>query len=130
MVSVATKAMEAYRVLKSFQWNGWMFAPDRECRCSCRTDSRLNCPGHVGMDCECKFSSCHCDCGIPSDQYAGDVWLVEPGNLRKESMLSHRFAVYDASLPSVDELLTKEKYQKVIRHWVPNAPVITRRSKG
>jgi len=108
--------MEAYRVRKNFQWDGWIFAPkgpSGECKCPCVQED-IGCVGLVGQDCMCKDTACHCDCGIPSESYGGDVWFVDPGNPRKETMLEHRFATYDAGLPSVDTLLKDEEYKRLL----------------
>jgi len=122
-----TAALEAYRVVKSFQWDGWKLAPGGRCRCSCSIDPRTNCQGYVGEGCGCATTTCHCDCGIDPKQYGGDVWLVAPGNPRKESMLAHRFAVGDASLPAVSELLGQEEYQRLLRPWNKNSEYSPRR---
>lgn len=134
MVSAPTVTMEAYRVTKSFQWDGWFFAPNTECRCPCRQYPGDACLGHNAAGCKCHDTSCHCDCGIPPKQYGGDIWLVQPGNPRKESMLMRRYAVYDASLPPISEIMNQEKYQKLLKPWIAEAttptPAPARRSKG
>ncbi len=112
-----TQALEAYRVVRSFQWDGWLLAPGGRCRCSCRQDPSSGCQGYVAEGCRCKESTCHCDCGISPSQYGGDVWLVAPGNPRKQMMLDHRFAIGDASLPAMSELLGQEEYQRLLRPW-------------
>lgn len=106
--------MEAYRVRKNFQWDGWVFAPkgpDGTCKCGCSPD--IGCKGMVGSGCRCADTACHCDCGIRPDSYGGDVWFIDEGNPRKEIMLDHRFATYDASLPSVETLKTQKEYKKL-----------------
>ncbi len=108
-----TMAYEAYRVRKSFGWNGWMFAPDGKCPCGRNGSNCVNCTEKVGMDCICHDTSCHCDCGIRSEQYAGDIWLVQEGDGRKEMMLANRFATGDASIKRVDELMEEDHYQQV-----------------
>jgi len=107
--------MEAYRVRKNFQWDGWVFAPqgqDGECKCGCGPER--DCKGLVGKGCICHDTACHCDCGIREDQYGGDVWFVNDGNERKDVMLAHRFATYDAGLPdTVDEMLKQDEYKRL-----------------
>ena len=76
---------EAYRVLKPFQWRGWSFAP----RDTVEPE------------------------GNPKT-WAGDIWIVEAGHPRKETMLSNRFATGDAGLPSVDELLKDPNYARLV----------------
>ncbi|MDD4984182.1 MAG: hypothetical protein PHQ43_00135 [Dehalococcoidales bacterium] len=74
---------EAYRVRKPFQWRGWSYAPK-------------------GQE----------PAGSP-ETFAGDIWIVEAGNPRKEAMLMQKFASGDASIPSIDELLKDEKYLRL-----------------
>ena len=112
-------SLEAYRVTKSFQWDGWVLAPGGRCRCSCVSDPATGCKGYVGEACGCKATTCHCDCGIDPGQYGGDVWLVVPGHPRKEAMLNNRFARGDASLPAVSELLGQEEYRRLLKPWKP-----------
>jgi len=45
----------------------------------------------------------------------GDVWLVEAGHPRKETLLEQRFATGDAGIPPVDDLLKDKKYQELLR---------------
>ena len=106
-------AYVAYRVRKSFGWDGWMFAPSGKCKCAENFDCGA-CTKVVGTSCHCHDTSCHCDCGIRSDQYAGDIWLVPEGDeLRKEMMLAHRFATGDASIRRVKELMEDPHYQAI-----------------
>ena len=125
-----TVAMEAYRVVRAFQWDGWKLAPSGKCRCTCSTDPTLGCPGFVGEGCGCATTTCHCDCGIDPKQYGGDIWLVAPGNPRKESMITHRFAVGDASLPAVSDLLAKEEYRRLLKPWSKDLEYAPRRAKS
>lgn len=114
--------MEAYRVRKQFQWDGWQYAPrgqDGECKCGCIGA----CTQKVGTSCHCHDTACHCACGIQSDSYAGDTWIVEPGHPHKEHMLVRRFATYDAGLPSVDELIQKGEYKKLLSPYQPKRKV-------
>ncbi len=122
-------SLEAYRVVKSFQWDGWMLAPSGRCRCTCSIDPSLGCRGYVAEGCACKATTCHCDCGIDATQYGGDVWLVQPGNPRKQMMLDHRFAIGDASLPAVSELLGQDEYRRLLKPWNKDDPP-RRRAKG
>lgn len=124
-----TVAVEAYRVVRSFQWDGWKFAPGGKCRCTCSADPHLGCPGLVGEGCACATTACHCDCGIDPKQYGGEVWLVAPGNPRKLTMLDHRFAIGDASLPAVGELLAKPEYKRLLQPWTKTTEYAPRRAK-
>lgn len=99
--------MEAYRVRKEFQWDGLYYAPKGaagECQCPCSQHAEMGCTHLVGTGCSCRDRSCRCSCGIKSGQYGGDVWMVEPGHPRKEHIIVHHFATYDASLPSIEEI--------------------------
>lgn len=127
---VQTAAVEAYRVIRAFQWDGWKFAPGGKCRCTCSLDPELSCPGLVGEGCICGKISCNCDCGIDPKQYGGDIWFVAPGHSRKQSQLDQRFAVYDASLPAVAELLAKEEYRRLLKPWSKGLEYAPRRAKG
>ena len=116
--------MEAYRVRKQFDWNGWGYAPQGPCGCPCYADKGHNkCTGVTGTGCECKDTSCHCKCGIPAGRYAGDVWFVEErGVAAKEMMLAHRYAVADPSLDPVDVLLQQDQYKRLLTTWQPKTP--------
>lgn len=105
--------MEAYRVRKNFQWDGWIYAPQGGCKCGCDELDGSGCTGVVGTGCNC-HDTCHCDCGIRANLYGGDVWFVDEGNPRKEMMLAHRFATYDSSLPPTDSLLEQDEYKKLL----------------
>ncbi len=74
----------AYRVRRKFQWRGWTFAPKGQ------------------------------EEDIPPDLYGGDIWLVEERHPRKEIMLSQRYAVGDATVPTVDELLRNPDYARLV----------------
>ncbi len=108
--------LETYRVRKEFQWDGWIFAPEGACRCSCLENGR-SCHGYVGAGCDMCDRTDHCSCRIKPDQYGGDIWLVMEGHPRKETMLAHRFAVPDPSLPPADELIKDEKYKRLLTLW-------------
>ena len=115
-------AYEAYRVRRRFNWRGWIFAPDiGQCQCHDEGKEGCNafrgCMGVTASSCGCKGSVCRCDCGIPRERYAGDIWLVEDGHPRKAAMLSSRFAVYDATLASVDTLLQDKKIAKTLEQF-------------
>lgn len=110
--------MEVYRVRRNFSWDGWVLAPkgpDGECYCDCGPERR--CKGLVATGCVCHDTSCHCDCGIREDQYGGDVWIVDDGHDRKEFILNRRFAIYDAGLPAVDEMLKEDEYKRLLKPY-------------
>lgn len=86
-------AFEVYRVRKPFRWRGWHFGPTH-------TQNSVS-PETGRME--------PCNCG----EYAGDIWLVESGHPRKEAMLTQRFVVGDASLPSADELLKETRFARL-----------------
>lgn len=112
--------MEAYRVRKNFQWDGWVYAPQGAeglCKCGCGEES--NCTGMVGTGCVCHDTACHCDCGIPEAQYAGDVWLVQDGHPRKDNMLNYHFATYDSSIPPVEELQGQDEFKRLLKPYIP-----------
>lgn len=119
--------MEAYRVRKEFQWGGMIYAPkgpSGECKCPCSQHADLKCSHLVGTGCNCRNRSCRCSCGIKQEQYAGDVWMVEDGHPRKEHIINNHFATYDASLPSVDELMNQnEQPEAVAKRGRPKAAV-------
>ena len=99
----------AYRVRKAFGWNGWRYAPpDRECGCGCK-----DCSQKLTSSCRCKNNGCGCSCTTDRKLFAGDIWIVQEGHPRLEAMLSARFAIPDASIPSIDELLKQKKYRKL-----------------
>ncbi len=117
---------EAYRVLRKFQWDGWIYAPfarlnpPGNCQCDCSerniagdpiTGSK--CTGIVGTSCICEGTLCHCTCGIKSELYGGDIWVVMAGHPRKEMILDPRMAVQDQSIPSIDDLLKESEYKRL-----------------
>ena len=102
---------EAYRAMKTFQWDGWYLAPNKPCNCgcpSCTNQTATSCPS-------CSGTSCHCRCSLKQATYGGDVWLVMAGHSRKDMMLANRFATYDASLPPIDELVNDPQYSRLLR---------------
>ena len=105
--------MEAFRVRKSFGWNGWQFAPGPQCDCQCAAN-QFNCTGKTASDCSCKGSSCHCHCGLSRETYGGDIWFVEPGDSRLEMMIRGRQAVPDSSLPPAIELLKEPRFVRLL----------------
>lgn len=128
-------AIEAYRVLKRFQWRGWEFAPSGGCECSAQMHAAARvvdgkavegnacvengCTGEVGTGCTaCPPEACRCACNIPAETYGGEIWLVEDGHPRKEHMLANRFAVYDDSIPPTDELLKDTQFSRLIQQPV------------
>ena len=127
---------EVYRVRRQFGWNGWTYAPSGVCRC---VQTHLDgdgfpdgsCVGHVGVGCTCADAA-DCGCGIPADQYAGDIWLVEAGHPRKEFMVDRMIAsnvkaVYDAGLPTADELLASGTgYERLLEQWQPGGHSVPR----
>ena len=107
---------EAYRVLKPFDWHGWGFAPKDACVCGEASGSSdcEDCTGIVGSGCKaCPPDACRCPCHILPERYAGEIWIVEEGNPRKEGMLERRYAVGDASLPPIDELMKDPKIARL-----------------
>lgn len=106
--------LEVYRVKRRFQWDGKTYAPNPANGIDC--DSRLRrdkddnpIGGMVGTGCNVKNCPLfkRCDIAITRKNYGGDVWIVESGHPRKESIISSRFVVGDASLPSADDILAK-----------------------
>ena len=107
--------MQAFRVRKSFTWGGWHFQPEAEKQCQCHgTCGNDACTDKNGSGCSCDARSCRCSCRVPANIFAGDIWLAEERNPRVEVMLNNRFAVPDASLPSMDVLLAEEKYTRLL----------------
>jgi len=111
--------MEAYRVLKSFQWDGWVFAPSGRCRCQCADIPDDPCTQQSGTGCICHDTTCHCFCGIDPKQYGGDIWFVMDGHPRKEQMLASRFASPDPSLPPTDVMLEEAQYRRLLTPYRP-----------
>lgn len=103
---------EAYRVRKKFGWRGWTLAPQGACDCGCGAADH-ECKGQVATGCQCPDKD-YCACGIDPLFYGGDIWLVEAAHPRKEIMLAGRFAVGDASILPVEELLKQPKYARLI----------------
>jgi len=109
---------ESYRVLRKFQWRGFVFAPPGKCTCECNQDESrrtLNgCTGVVGTGCTCPDCG-YCGCGIKADQYGGDIWIVEENHPRKMYILARRFANYDPALPSGDELVANPAFARLVQ---------------
>lgn len=113
--------LESYRVRggprKSFNWDGWWYAPEGACNCQCPPDT--GCTGQNGTGCDFCARSDKCACSIPVNRYAGDVWIVMEGHPRKEAMVANRAVVSDPSLPSADVLIKEEKYKRLLTMWTP-----------
>ena len=89
--------MEAYRVLKPFQWGGKHFAPKQvNAQVNYEEDDEET-SAKLEPPCSCGLSILKCS------NYAGDIWLVEERHPRKENMIRMHFACGDASLPPVEE---------------------------
>ena len=110
---------EAYRVRKKFGWRGWTFTPQGPCACGCGAE----CKGQAATGCHCPDKD-YCVCGIDPLVYGGDIWLVEQAHPRKDIMLGGRFAVGDASIPPVEELLKDPQYARLLA--LPGAEVIAK----
>lgn len=87
------------------------------------------CTGFTATACQCSDNG-YCGmgsgggaCGIKSYTYGGDIWLVRELDARKEHILQRRFAIYDPTIPTGDELLKQEMY-KTIALGEPNPDVI------
>ena len=78
-------AYETYRVRKRFQWGDFHYGPT----------------GDTLEDKSVQFR-------------AGDVWVVEEGHPNKDAILRLRYATYDASIPSVDELMKDERFARLV----------------
>ena len=121
--------MEAYKVLKQFEWNGWILAEPGICNCGCSEGSyAVPCTEKIGTGCGCsqKPSTCHCDCGIQPARYGGGIWMVEPGHPLKENMLGRRYAIYDSSLDPV-ELMKTEEIKRILK--APSKRYLTQAAK-
>ena len=109
---------EAFRVLRTFQWRGKIYSPPGRCGCECsQSDERQSinhCTGMVATGCKCPDAG-YCGCRIKPEDYGGDIWVVEAGNPRKQYILNNRFAIYDASLPSGDELARMPAFAHLIQ---------------
>ena len=90
-------------------------------RNECFVDSGITsstCTGIVATNCECTDNG-YCGhsqggrCGIKPHTYAGDVWIVREGDIRKDHILFQRFVIYDAALGSADELMDKKLYKTI-----------------
>ncbi len=111
---------EAYRVRKTFGWNGWQFSPGPRKECNCRRGIEMchanndECGGAPGMSCAaCTNTACKCSCMIKKEVYAGDIWIVQEGHPRKEIMLEHHHAVYDSGLPAIEEIMKHKRYRRL-----------------
>lgn len=127
-------SLEAYRVRRKFQWNGFVYAVAGPCECSLNAGSELVstritpegsstgqfdgnpckdkafCNGLAGTECHCNDAD-YCSCSIKPYMYGGEIWLANEGDPRKEYILQRRFVVYDATLPSVEQLLKDPRYR-------------------
>ena len=110
---------EAYRVLRKFQWDGWIYAPytrlnpPGNCLCDCNEFPGSECTGLVGTSCICEGTICHCTCGINLALYGGDIWIDMAGHPRKEMILDPRMAVQDQTIPAIDDLLKEPEYKRL-----------------
>ena len=122
-------AYSAFRVRRRFQFNEWIHALPGKCECSlgetvasqaaCNLTVGL-CKGSTATGCECPdYKYCGDGgyggaCGIKPHQYAGNIFIIQSGNPKLEYLLKRHFIVYDAAIPSVDELLRHPKYQALV----------------
>ena len=111
---------EAYRVRKRFGWRGWEYAPrSNGCECGCQECNHE--PGGGCLACDTR-----CAASIHPDRYGGDIWIVEAGNPRKESMLERHYATGAASLPAIDDLMASEEYRRLLSPPTKPVPVAKR----
>lgn len=117
MPTATESSVQAWRVRKHFQWNGWQYAPSGSCKCAGEcgaTPMGQSCTLQVGTGCTCDQRACRCACRIPESKYAGDIWLEEPRNPRVETMLAHRYAVSDAAISATATLLKQPEYARLL----------------
>ena len=50
---------------------------------------------------------------------AGNIWLVEAGHPRKDSLIEHRFVVGNAGIESTEELTKQDMYKRTLSPWQP-----------
>ena len=109
--------MEAYRVLRPFNWSGWWYSAPAPCRCNCKVV--VACTERPGTSCSCDASTtCRCVCKVVPEQYAGDIWIVYESHPRKAMMLAQGKATYDPTLLSPEELLKDEKYSRLLVPYI------------
>jgi len=102
---------DVYRARARFQWDGWVYAP-RTCGAE-----HLDLPS-LSPDEQAKYqkqAGCRCARSVRPEIYGGDVWLVESGHPNADAMLRTRKAVYDASIPGVDELLKQDEFKRLLK---------------
>jgi hypothetical protein len=100
---------EIYRVTSPFQWGKDHMAPNNVVRT--RVGKTAINPGWYVEEriCSCGKNVLDPENGCPD--FVGDIWVVEAGHPRKTSMLEHRLAVPDASLPNPEDVL-KERLDR------------------
>jgi len=104
---------EVYRVVKQFQWNGFVYGPEGTCGCDC---SEIKCTNTHGTGCVyCQRNPCKCGCTVNEYNYAGNIWIVNAGHPRKDMIIRSRLVIGDATLPSIDKLMAQEKYTKLLK---------------
>lgn len=139
---------EVYKVRRRFQYMGWVYAKPGPCDCSSNPGSNVvttrvsgttgkaetgqfdknpcqdlsHCTGQTATECQCNDSG-YCSCSIKPWMYGGDIWLVQEADPRKEHVLMRRFAVYDPTLSTADELMKQDKYRMLVQ-GEPNPEVV------
>lgn len=138
----------AFRVRRTFQWQGFIYAPPGPCECSKNpgSDTLTNrvtmltgsqsgssqkiaadanpcqdtnhCNGFTATACVCHDAG-YCSCRILPYMYGGDIWLAREGDPRQEHILNRRFVIYDPSISPGDELVEEELY-KLLQFSEPN----------
>jgi hypothetical protein len=109
---------EVYRVRKRFQWDGWLLAPKASGSNpdldaiwdGLKSDTSLTAKDRADR---MRQAGCMDERACNPAIYGGDVWLVQDNHPRKAQTINRRFAIYDASLPSADELLAEAKFKKL-----------------
>lgn len=124
------------RVLRPFTWMGWNFAPKDGCRCTCSKERLVtvrvpkynragalisiatepqmipgpvsNCTHQPGTACACNETVCDCPCGMPVNNFGGDVWVVDIAH-QLEAKEGRVYAMVELSRFAVPDVVANQK---------------------
>ena len=130
---------DVFRVRRRLQYKSWIYALPGACECGkgatsgietiCSDTSSQMCSQKSATGCECPDNGYCGDaglggaCGIKPYQYGGDILITQSGDPKLLYILQRHFVIYDATLPSAEELLRLPKYQTLV-HGEPVEDVI------
>lgn len=114
-------AFEVYRVNRRFVWDGWQFAPKagtHQQDFEVLKEPRAKTTGSSSYPRDAahfmKGQGCWDERACDPSVYGGDIWVVAENHPHKAAILSRKKAVYYNGQTSVDDLLSDDKYKRLL----------------